>query len=240
MVCAMAGGPGRPGGFAASVRATAARVLDLALPPTCAGCGVEGEVLCPGCLPALRQRLDRPAGVPIGLPSDVPAPLVQLEWCAAFDGPVRGALHALKYAGEQRLADPLGEAIAARWRRAGAGGDFIVHVPVHADRARERGYDQAERIAMVAGRALGLPVVPVLERWRATVAQYELVREARAANVGGAFRLSPGIPAGALEGRWPVLVDDVVTTGSTLVDCARVLLEAGVVAVSAVTVARER
>jgi predicted amidophosphoribosyltransferase len=53
--------------------------------------------------------------VPLGLPSTVPLPLLQLEWCAPFAGVVRRALHALKYAGERRLAAPLGAAIAARW-----------------------------------------------------------------------------------------------------------------------------
>ena len=73
---------------------------------------------------------------------------------APFTGTVRAALHALKYAGERRLADPLGAAAAERWRRVGAGGDLVVPVPVHADRARERGYDQAVLLAdVVAARA---------------------------------------------------------------------------------------
>jgi predicted amidophosphoribosyltransferase len=80
----------------------------------------------------------------------------------------------------------------------------------------------------------------VLERRRATVAQFSLSREDRATNVGGAFGLRPGVAASGLRGRWPVLVDDVVTTGATLVACATVLLEAGAIGVSAVSVARER
>ena len=83
------------------------------------------------CLPALTDGLDRPGGVPLGLPADLPAPLLQLEWCAAFVGPVRAALHGLKYGGERRLVRPLADALAARWRNAGAGGDMIVPVPVH-------------------------------------------------------------------------------------------------------------
>jgi ComF family protein len=214
-------------------------LLDLALPATCVGCGREGAPICRACLPALAVREEAPAGIPIGLPSDVPEPLLQLEWCAPFGGLVRRALHDLKYAGEQRLAEPLGLAIADRWRRAGAGGDLIVHVPVHADRSRERGYDQAEALARVAARALGLPQIPALVRERATIAQFQLGRGRRAANVAGAFR--PDGPAGrAVAGRWVVLIDDVVTTGATLVACAEVLLEAGALGVSAVTVARER
>ncbi len=222
------------------LRAGFSAALDVALPATCAGCGREGEPLCAACRPALDARLHRPPGVPIGLPSDVPAPVLQLEWCAAFDGPVRSALHALKYAGERRLAAPLGGAMARRWSRAGAGGDVLVPVPVHAERARQRGYDQAELLAEEAAAALDLPVAPWLERRRPTVAQYRLDRGARAANVDGAFGLRRGSDPAAVRGRWPILVDDVVTTGATLAACAAALLDAGAIGVSAVTVARER
>jgi ComF family protein len=225
------------------------RLLDLALPAACVGCGREGDAFCARCRPALAARRGVPAGLPIGLPSDVPAPLLQLEWCAPFRGPVREALHALKYAGERRLEEALGAAVAARWREAGAGGDLFVHVPVHRDRARDRGFDQAERIAIVAARQLGLEHRPVLERVRATTAQFRLDRRHRSANVAGAFRVREpaasgvaraGGPHGVVAGRWIVLVDDVVTTGSTLAACAEALLAAGALGVSAITVARER
>jgi len=220
----------------------AARLLDLALPASCPGCGQEGAALCAGCRPALEVRLDRPAGVMIGLPAELPAPLVQLEWAAPFTGTVRAALHALKYAGERRLAVPLGEAAAERWRRAGAGGDLVVPVPVHADRARERGYDQAVLLAEVVARRLGLPTASILIRERRTVAQFELDRRQRRTNVAGAFRLRSARPAiqTTVRGRWLILVDDVTTTGSTLAACAEVLMGAGALAVSGLTIARER
>ncbi|MBI2763172.1 MAG: ComF family protein [Chloroflexi bacterium] len=233
------------GGFTKRFSAAAGLVLDFALPATCAGCGVEGDALCAQCEPALDARLALAPGIPVGLPGEVPAPLVQVEWCASFSGVTRRALHALKYGGERRIAGPAGRAVARRWARAGAGGDVMVPVPASADRIRDRGYDQAALIAREASAHLGLPVRDdLLERVRHTIAQFDLDRTSRGRNVRGAFRVRPGarLPPGVGPSGtpWIVLVDDVLTTGSTLSACATTLLDAGACAVSAITVARKR
>jgi ComF family protein len=214
------------------------RLLDVAFPATCIGCGQESTALCGPCGRALAVREGIPAGAPVGLPSDVPLPLVQLEWCAPYGGLVRDALHALKYRGERRLAAPLGAAAAARWREAAIGGDLLVPVPVHPARRAARGYDQAELLARAAAATLGRPAVAALRRDRATAPQFELGRDRRAANVAAAFVVDPALRI-AVAGRWLVLVDDVVTTGATLVACAEALLHAGAAAVSGLTIARE-
>lgn len=215
------------------------KLLDALLPPACPGCGREGEIICGACRRYLVRRLGEPAGMPIGLASNQPTGIAQLEWCSSYAGPARGCLHALKYDGERRLVEPLADMMAERWRRAGIGGDMLVPVPVHAARKRERGFDQAVLLARGVGQRLGLPVVAAVTRASRTTAQHELDRRARAANVGHAFAADDAYAA-HVRGRWPVLIDDLTTTGSTLSGCAAVLYEMGAAAVSALTLFRER
>jgi ComF family protein len=190
-------------------------------------------------MPAVARRLGEPPEAPVGLAVAMPVGLAQLEWCASFTGPARACLHALKYDGERRLARPLGQLMARRWREAGIGGEVLVPVPVHQARRRDRGFDQAELLARVIGRELGLPVVPAVRRQARTVAQHGLGRGARAGNVSHAFGADPAFEA-RVRDRWVVLIDDVVTTGATLSACAGALHTAGPRAVSALTLARER
>jgi ComF family protein len=215
------------------------RLLDVLLPPTCPGCGREGRIICPRCSTAFTRRLEEPPGAPLGLPVKQPVGIVQLEWCAAYNGPARSCLHALKYDGERRLVDPLAAFMAERWTRAGVGGEILVPVPVHAARKRQRGFDQAELLAWAVGRRLRLPVIHAVRRASKTTAQHELGRRARATNVGHAFTRDARFDA-QVRGRWAVLIDDLTTTGATLAGCAQVLYEAGASAVSALALARER
>lgn len=215
------------------------RLLDVLMPPACAGCGDEGTLLCRDCLRHLGARLGVDPRWPIGLAPDLPPGLAQLEWCAPFTGPTRRALHELKYAGNRRIARPLGALMAARWRRASIGGEVLVAVPVHAERLRQRGYDQAVLLAEAAAAQLGLTHVAALGRVQRTEAMHGLGREARSANVGSAFAVHPHARS-SVAGRWVVLVDDVTTTGASLAACAAVLTRAGATRVSGLTVARER
>ena len=116
---------------------SANRALDLAFPASCAGCGEEGAP-CAGS--AGRRSTPDSSGRRAsrsGCRADVPAPLLQLEWCAPFGGVVRRALHAAEVRGRDAArARRSGEAVARRWARAGAGGDLLVPVPVHAERRR--------------------------------------------------------------------------------------------------------
>ena len=170
----------------------AERLLDLAFPATCAGCGREGDADLSG-LPA-RPRCparDLPAGVPIGLPADLPAPLLQVEWCAPFSGVVRDALHQLKYAGERRLGRARSASAVAAAGAAGApAATLLVPVPVHRDRPRQRGYDQAVLLAAAAARGPG-----PARRWRPSSAGAP--PPPSSSSIGRAARPTSAAPSGS-------------------------------------------
>jgi ComF family protein len=114
--------------------------------------------------------------------------------------------------------------------------DFIVPVPLHAVKHREREFNQAERLAAHLGAATQIPLNPkLLARVRPTATQTLLTRKQRAANMRGAFAVRPGA---RLNGERVILVDDVFTTGATTSACAQVLRAAGAGDVCVWTVAR--
>jgi ComF family protein len=167
--------------------------------------------------------------------------------CATWDprfGPVRSAVwlddsarravHLLKYEGWWRMGESLARVMVGLDALAGA--DALVPVPLGAARQRRRGYNQSAAIAHPLGARTGLVVrESVLARPRETTTQTRLTPDARRANLAGAFRAGAGV-----RGRRLVLVDDVFTTGATLAEAGRALLDAGALAVTAVTVARAR
>jgi ComF family protein len=215
------------------------RALDLLLPPACAGCGRSGALLCSACLGALRapsrpdDRFFAPdAGVVLG----------DALWLAvaafAYEGPMRRALAALKYLGSSRMAPVLAEAASPALRTLaaaiGAPDATLVPVPVHVERQRARGYNQAELLARPLASSAGLQHAPgLLARTRATTKQHRLNRAERLANLRGVFSVESPPP------RVVILVDDIITTTATLEACASVLRVAGCEEVYGFAVARE-
>ena len=154
-----------------------------------------------------------------------------------YDGPLRECIGALKYHGRHRAARGLATRL---FQRAAArsvldGADALAPVPLHPARERERGFNQASLLADGLAFAGGQPVVSWLKRIRRTGTQTALSAKSRRLNVRGAFVVEPRAP---VRGAVVVLVDDVVTTGATLRECARVLLRAGAREVRALVVAR--
>ncbi len=152
-------------------------------------------------------------------------------------GPVREAVHRFKYDREFWMRRYLGawlvEGFRAHYRVEEF--DAVAPVPLHAVRRRWREFNQAAVLARALGAAVGLPVRDWLVRRRETEVQARLDREERRGNVRGAFVLAKGADAAK---RRVLMVDDVFTTGSTVNECARVLLEAGAASVDALAVAR--
>ena len=213
-------------------------LLDLLMPPACAACGRSGALLCPACLDEFAtpsRPVDRflvaDAGVVVG---DALAVAVA---AFAYEGPMRRALAALKYTGASRLAPLLARAAAPTLQRllGLAGPAPLVPVPLHAERRRARGYNQAELLARHLGRLVEVTVADPLERARSTTKQHRLNRAARLHNLRGAF----AVREGSVVPESVILVDDIITTTATLEACASILREAGCDVVYGLALARE-
>lgn len=161
--------------------------------------------------------------------------------CWTGEGTASGIVHALKYHGWSRIADGM----AARMARLDWPVDVqmertaLVPVPLAPVRLRERGFNQSALLAAGLARHWRIPVWDdLLQRTRATTSQTRLTPGERLRNVSGAFSVAPRASTDALRGAHLVLVDDVVTTASTLVACAAALHAGGARIVSVVTFAR--
>ncbi len=230
-----------------------AGILDLLYPPRCLVCRTAGEVpLCTRCrlgfvpvLPPFCPRCACPLGAPeaAGLCRACTArrpPFAAARALALFEGPVRTAVHRLKFEGRRELGPILGRMLAAFAGEEPAleGVELVVPVPLHAARERERGFNPALLLAEPVAEALSLPFLPAgLERPVPTSPQSALGLRQRWANVAGAFSVPPG-GAGMVSGRAVLLVDDVMTSGATAAECARALRRAGAARVAVATLAR--
>jgi ComF family protein len=240
--------------LAAGLRAGATAALDLMLPPRCLAC--HGAVarqgaLCARCWSGL-QFLGDPQCLSCGLPFDFdpgepsrcggcmrrPPPFDKARAALAYDEASRPLLLGFKHADRTHAAPPFGQWLARAALDLLGETEVIVPVPLHRWRLVRRRYNQAALLAHALGRARGLPVeADLLVRRRATPSQAGRSRLARQRNVQGAFAVRPG-RGGAIRGRRVLLVDDVLTTGATVAECARVLNRAGAGAVDVVTLAR--
>lgn len=226
---------------AASALAKLARhLLDGLLPQSCLLCGGDAdELLCPAC------RADLPILPPQRCPQCA-EPTAHGERCgrclaqtmhfdrthAAFRYafPLDRLVHKLKYGHQLALAAWFGQELAKTIGAAGA--DCIVPLPLHPERLKERGFNQALEIARAIPRSL--PVhCDLLHRRHATVPQAALPLDQRSGNVRGVFECP-----GDLSGRRILLVDDVMTSGATLNEAARTLKLHGAVSVEVAVVAR--
>jgi len=235
-----------------ALRRTGTVLLDLVLPPRCIACGEEVDAVNALCVACWRKVtfLGEPCCACCGLPFDHDLGAGALCGACAearpaydrarsalrYDDGSRGLILAFKHGDRLHGAPAFGD-----WmRRAGAAlladADLLMPVPLHWTRLLSRRYNQAALLAHAIHRADGPRVAPDwLTRRRRTPSQGELGPEGRLRNVRGAFRLKPGKSVRNLK---IVLVDDVLTTGATLEECARVLKRAGAARVDALALAR--
>lgn len=236
------------------------RLLDLLYPPCCGICDAQltnGRAVCESCdadLPRIAAPFCQKCGeVFDGKIDDTFAcpNCHRIKFAFDFARPAMlrdertlGLIHRLKYGRELHLVAELGRMAAEafgdpRFTTALAEKWPLVPVPLHRARQQQRHFNQAEEIAREIGKHTGLPVRSVLQRKRPTHTQTSLHRHQRMENLKDAFRLNKtgekllAHPPGGV-----ILVDDVLTTGSTINACAKVLRKAGFVHIAAVTVMR--
>ncbi len=235
--------PGRAAAFA----------LDFLLPLRCLCCDrkvADKESLCPHCwqqVPFIEKpwcyRLGTPFSYDVGeeawsLRAIAEPPLFErLRAVALYDGPARDLVLALKFSRRRELARPM-----ARWMCRNGGeflnsGSLIVPVPLHWLRLLSRRFNQSADLAREVAGECGAQFEPgLLKRQKRTRQQVGLSAEARRKNVRSAFAVDEGRKA-VLQGRHVVLIDDVMTTGSTVTACSKTLLSAGAASVDVITFA---
>jgi ComF family protein len=226
------------------------RTMEQLYPPTCVLCGAPGRAavdLCERCsadLPENRHCCNRcslplpagrPAGTLCGACQHNPPPFFVCHAAFRYEDPLPALVGGAKFRARLNLLRLLGQCLAiSLCARKAEMPELILPVPLHAKRLRERGYNQALEIARILGRELAIPLESgSCTRVVATTPQTGLQQKERRRNVRGAFRVLH-----APEAAHVTIVDDVVTTGSTVSELTRALLKAGVKRVDVWAVAR--
>ncbi|MFY9587824.1 MAG: ComF family protein [Actinomycetota bacterium] len=219
-----------------------ASISALSLPARCAACNAWGRAaLCVACERCVRW-IGNDACAKCGRPSDAPVPRCRdcgdrdlafdrARAAASYEGPARDALKSFKLRGERRTAREL-----ARWMVPPAlslgGADVLTWVPSTRRSEAERGFNPAQELARRLSRSLALPAMRLLRKTRETADQAGLTKKERRANLRGAVAATRRVPERVL------LVDDVMTTGATVDECAIALKQSGAKRVTVVTFAR--
>jgi competence protein ComFC len=223
-------------------------ILDLIYPPKCLVCGdLQEYYLCPKCVSRI-DYLVPPVCDRCGLPVEEIScrnihcktlNFTRARAVAVYDGVIREAIHQLKYSGCTVLMAELNALLVdylATYSDFAGDATAVIPIPIHASRERERGFNQSALLARGVSEYLRMPLLMhVLERVGGLRPQAELSEHERIDNVKGAFRVSPNL---SLQGERVLLIDDVLTTGSTTSEASKVLREAGAARVYVFTLAR--
>ncbi len=217
-------------------------ILNFVLPPVCVCCDsvleAGQEFVCTDCISKLKQ-IERNYNIfqdrvhKVNFEGDA----FSLYWFVEGTE-IQNILHALKYSRMKSIGKVFGRKIGEEIHARFPGNyDFTVPVPLHRSKLRERSYNQSDFICRGISEALSIkPLEKCLKRTRYTKTQTKLSITEREENVRGAFTLNEKY-AETIKGKNIILVDDVITTGSTILECARVLRESGCVGVTVCSIA---
>ncbi|MGV8027144.1 MAG: double zinc ribbon domain-containing protein [Anaerolineaceae bacterium] len=220
------------------------KFIDLVYPPTCIGCGKIGFRCCPECW-STRSLYDQAICPTCGKPLHQSSlcencaaesfPLEKIRSVGEYAGVLRDFILSLKYHRNIGLAELILPDLTKTLACSHFNFEMLVPVPLNKTRQRERGYNQVAVWGKLLSNTIGIPMVSsAITRERNTVSQVTLPAEKRSENVRGAFSVQFDV----VNGKNILLLDDVVTTGATLIECAKVLKNAGAKQVSALTIAR--
>jgi ComF family protein len=211
-------------------------VLDFIYPPVCLTCDrlLRGDerTVCDVCKSSYLTVDGRhPVWTALDARIRDEGQIAGLLSCYLFEkeGKFQEAMHLLKYRGVTNLGVEWGREIGARMMASEAyrSARVLIPVPLHKAKKRERGYNQCDFLCKGISEITGIPVLTTaLVRRKNTVSQTSLNHDERSKNVGGAFRIRKS-HSGEIDGRLCVLVDDIITTGSTLIACAAELAASG-------------
>lgn len=220
------------------------KLIDVVYPPSCAVCGREGVRFCEDCLSQMRlidENICEICGEPLlqrGICDRCkiePPPFAALRSYAEFNGPLRKALHTMKYQNNLALGDTFSSFLIPMIQKLGWKFDIVLPVPISRSKRRERGYNQAGLIAYPISLAFDTPYSDnLLSRKSEVKSQVGLAREERFKNLHNAFQGN----SAKLINKKVLLVDDVTTTGATIISCAKALQESGCERIYSITVAK--
>ena len=206
-------------------------VLDLLFPPKCPFCGrllEKGELLCPDCQRGLPWLEGRAGETEVELTAGCVSAL-------RYEDKVRSAIHGYKFDGRSARSVAFGAMTAQAVGDHGITADLVSWPSLSKKRLRQRGYDQAELLAREVGRRLGLSVLRTVDNRERPAPSGIQGEAAPRANLLGAY---VPVEPGNFEGRIVLLVDDVVTSGATLAECAKTLRLAGAERIFCATLAK--
>lgn len=220
------------------------KCVDLIYPPQCICCGKIGYRVCSTCWQQrvyFTDKICKICGKPIQHSSicedcaSKPAALEKIRSLGPYKGVLRDYILAMKFKRDLGLPELILPDLAALIEKTDFEADYLVPVPLSKKRLNQRGYNQVSVWGIPLSKMVGVPLMTsILAQSKETVSQVTLPAEQRRENVHGVF----SVISDQVRGKDILILDDVITTGATIYECAEVLRKAGARKISALTIAR--